>query len=82
MEGEKMQRAARQIGPAIQGFVPLIVLSGRQTSKTQLESRMDYDPKLEQHMTPQEWNTLNQHMEAIGNVILESMKRPPSKGHQ
>ncbi len=75
-----MQRAARQIGPAIQGFAPLIVLSGRQTSETQLEFRMDYDPRLEQHMTAKELSTLNQHMEATGNVILEAMKRPPSKG--
>ncbi len=58
-------------------WIPMVLLAGRQTSPTSLEWRIDWHPRVEEIMTPEEWKTFNQHLEAVADLVRKASERPP-----
>lgn len=77
-----MRKGSREIKGDLPGWRPVVVVSGRQTSETTMDWRVDWHPSIEKTMTEEEWKEFNQHIERMGALIEEASRRPPkAKGH-
>lgn len=73
-------KGAREIKGDLPGWSPVVMISGRQTSPTDMQWRIDWHPQVERIMTPEEWKAFNEHVEKIADLIEEASRRPPKSG--